>query len=911
MQKYYNPRLHNAVVAGTGMEHPRRPHVVLGSELNGYVQGDLVDANGICDLIHEKNVDTFAKLEALEASLKNESKARAEDMDNLSEQIDRTIAEKLGSTETVYGESVQRAAEDERLQSQINDLNAAIQEHQDISGKADKTAVDAALATKADKSTTYTKEEVDNLIDGVDVSEQLESYYTEDETDAALAGKQDTIDDLSTIRSGAAAGATAVQPAALTPIENDIAAIEGKIPSAASTSNQLADKAFVNSALADKADAADIPTTLSQLSQDSTHRTVTDNEKNTWDGKQDTLTFDNTPTANSDNPVKSGGIKTALDAKQSTISTVDVTVDDNTGTPSGSASVSGSTLSLNFQNLKGATGDTGATGPQGPQGERGLPGESGVTGDVSGFTVIQTIDPSATYGATDIAGAATVQATNQELTELEGKMKEEVLYYPLTDSSSQKGYLGKNAAFTSSDSFVTTDYIDVSALNEDCTFILRMSGGQYTIFLYDSNKTYFARILNATTLTEYTYSEILSAIQSAEASYHKTAAYVRFSVNSGSTIILSSSDWLVNTLPQKFTEIDNRFNALNLDTTVGFDYFSSDAGYIGTTGAFTANEGFRTTDYIPVNNTLISLTGYLHSQVANVTYWQFSNNTYSFLGYTKITSASSSTKATITNFTIPDNTTHYRISYVKSQPSTDAVIKASVIDVMQSDVEKVNYDTDYIALFDKIIFIGDSVTEGGCYNSSGTSKVSTMLSYPHRLNNLYPAITMYNLGVNGISSSGWLQKYNNGDYSDIPFSSTLLYIIELGWNGGLTGSVPAEGASPDTSTLCGAYCKIIENIQTVSPNAYIILVQSAGWAAKGADAGGSRIQKVIDAAARYNCGYINLDAGTYFTLIPDSSDNVHFTSYGYLRKAMYMKYAINDVIKTNESVINDKIWSGA
>ena len=124
MQKYYNPRLHNAVVAGTGMEHPRRPHVVLGSELNGYVQGDLVDANGICDLIHEKNVDTFAKLEALETSLKNESKARVEGMDNLSEQIDRTIAEKLGSTETVYGESAQRAAEDERLQLQINELNS-------------------------------------------------------------------------------------------------------------------------------------------------------------------------------------------------------------------------------------------------------------------------------------------------------------------------------------------------------------------------------------------------------------------------------------------------------------------------------------------------------------------------------------------------------------------------------------------------------------------------------------------------------------------------------------------------------------------------------------------------------------------------------------------------------------------
>ena len=33
-------------------------------------------------------------------------------------------------------------------------------------------------------------------------------------------------------------------------------------------------------------------------------------------GKQDTLTFDNAPTANSSNPVKSGGVYTALDAKQ-------------------------------------------------------------------------------------------------------------------------------------------------------------------------------------------------------------------------------------------------------------------------------------------------------------------------------------------------------------------------------------------------------------------------------------------------------------------------------------------------------------------------------------------------------------------------------------------------------------------
>lgn len=58
-------------------------------------------------------------------------------------------------------------------------------QHQDISGKADK-------------SDTYTKQEVDQAIANVDVSAQL-------------ATKQDVISDLETIRSGAAAGATAYQ----------------------------------------------------------------------------------------------------------------------------------------------------------------------------------------------------------------------------------------------------------------------------------------------------------------------------------------------------------------------------------------------------------------------------------------------------------------------------------------------------------------------------------------------------------------------------------------------------------------------------------------------------------------------------------------------------------------------------
>ena len=45
---------------------------------------------------------------------------------------------------------------------------------------------------------------------------------------------------------------------------------------------------------------------------------VTATQKSAWDAKQDALTFDDSPTANSSNPVRSSGIKTALDEKSDT-----------------------------------------------------------------------------------------------------------------------------------------------------------------------------------------------------------------------------------------------------------------------------------------------------------------------------------------------------------------------------------------------------------------------------------------------------------------------------------------------------------------------------------------------------------------------------------------------------------------
>ena len=86
---------------------------------------------------------------------------------------------------------------------------------------------------------------------------KLSALPTNSELTTLLAGKQAVIADLQTIREGAAAGATAVQPAALqseaetraaadTALGNRVTTIEGKIPVAASPQNQLADKQYVD-----------------------------------------------------------------------------------------------------------------------------------------------------------------------------------------------------------------------------------------------------------------------------------------------------------------------------------------------------------------------------------------------------------------------------------------------------------------------------------------------------------------------------------------------------------------------------------------------------------------------------------------------------------------------------------------
>ena len=130
------------------------------------------------------------------------------------------------------------------VQTSLGKADTAIQSHQDISGKQDVIQDLATIRSGAALGATA-----------------LQSHQD-------ISGKQDVISDLATIRSGAAAGATSLQP-------NDLADWAKQPTRPSYTANDTG--ALPNT------------TTLADL-EDATHKTVTPTEKATWNGKQDALT---------------------------------------------------------------------------------------------------------------------------------------------------------------------------------------------------------------------------------------------------------------------------------------------------------------------------------------------------------------------------------------------------------------------------------------------------------------------------------------------------------------------------------------------------------------------------------------------------------------------------------------------
>ena len=225
------------------------------------------------------------------------------------------------------------------------DLNTALSAKADASTVYSKSEMDTALGAKADATSVYTKTEADALLadkaDSADLASKADAsaVYTKAQVDTALSGKADSSAVYSKTDVDTALNAKADSTAVYTKSEMDTA-LGAKANSADVTASlalkadasAVYTKSEVDTALGAKANTADlgdlatkdtvdylteidnIPATFPPSAHTHDDRYYTESEVDTLLGeKQNTLTFDSTPTASSTNPVTSGGVKTALD----------------------------------------------------------------------------------------------------------------------------------------------------------------------------------------------------------------------------------------------------------------------------------------------------------------------------------------------------------------------------------------------------------------------------------------------------------------------------------------------------------------------------------------------------------------------------------------------------------------------
>lgn len=120
----------------------------------------------------------------------------------------------------------------------------------------------------------------------------------------ALATKQNVISDLTTIRTGAAAGATAYQkPSAGIPLSDLSSSVQTSLgkadtalqsytetdPTVPAWAKASTKPTYTASEVGALPSTTTIPSALSDLAADATHRTVTDTEKATWNAKQEAI----------------------------------------------------------------------------------------------------------------------------------------------------------------------------------------------------------------------------------------------------------------------------------------------------------------------------------------------------------------------------------------------------------------------------------------------------------------------------------------------------------------------------------------------------------------------------------------------------------------------------------------------
>lgn len=464
-------------------------------------------------------------------------------------------------------------------------------------------------------------------------------------------------------------------------------------------------------------------------------------------------------------------------------------------------------------------------------------------------------------------------------------------------------YINGNGQETSNGNFKCTDYIELGDVLFGIKYSLFQQSNTNIVSYYDADKVYISGVKGTDN----------NIAKTGEVSYPSNAKYVRFSTciaSAGITNpepIVRITDLVKNT--KLGTNSVNANNMINGSVTMDkcnfiihdpesnyIDKTKLSSGYINASGAFVSNDSWTATDYCKLSPNTQYYSNGLHGG-----YCAF------YKADKTVIAAYGVYSYTVSSFTTPAETAYARFStniadtdaiwlFTKNEKPKDYsyILDGVGIDTT-AEISRCDYNGDEISVFNKILCVGDSLTEGTFNHlDSGTTQYVSYsdYAYPKYLQKI-TGVDVTNLGHGGQTSVQWYSTEQNSDLSGYDCA-----IIQLGVND--CGTYVTLGDATKT-----AFSNIITKLKTQNKNIKIFvanIIPATSYSSSDYIAFSDALLEWLEETYASDSSVIPLDMQQYGNTGKSPAYNCgHLSAFGYNRLAMDYKGYISWYISQNKT----------
>lgn len=455
---------------------------------------------------------------------------------------------------------------------------------------------------------------------------------------------------------------------------------------------------------------------------------------------------------------------------------------------------------------------------------------------------------------------------------------------------SVSGIINKDyGTITDNANYACTPMIPLSGAVTKLQYLLKTINTCAKYAFYDKNGVFLSSgVSESSTLTEE--SGTITVLPG-------DAAYIRFcsNISNGYAPYIGAYNLGDILMRGEYVRPDNLTFAEHDDTTNMIDPAACELGYINgnTDGSVHASTTMYCTPFIPLES---EKQYYFNSNYLYTGYCAFYNaNKERIDGY----GASSASSRLTTPFTTPAGTAYGRFTIASESRLANAWLCKTnqMAEKPPAYAEKIptefvperptDFSGDDICLFNKILCIGDSLTEGFFNENNGSRLVISSRSYPAQLQKI-TGIEVANLGESGMTSAEWYTTHGNDDLSGYDAC-----IIQLGVNDQLQNVSEAD--------MNAALTNIITKIKTDNAGIKIFvatIIPANGYMTTGMRSRSVMIRDFVDALNDDDVYLVDMWAyGHTDDLL--AYDAGHLSAYGYLRLALDYKAYISWIIRNS------------